>query len=162
MAIAAAFYNNPYRSHYGPFVFSASGSLSRPITADELREACRRIRGNTALGADGIPSGVTKYLMPICAEDLAKVLNQHFELNNFPKNFVQAKTILLHKRGDPLNITNYRPISLRSTFLKVLTRALARRVEEVAMEFIPKKQAGFRRNFSTRDHIMSVNLLKVS
>ncbi|XGW31396.1 hypothetical protein V3C99_009956 [Haemonchus contortus] len=159
MAIATTFYNDLYRSRDGPFVFSAIGSLRRPITAEELRNACRRIRGNTAPGADGIPSGATKHLVPLCAEDLANALNHHFEVNEFPESFMKAKTILLYKKGDPLNISNYRPISLLSTVLKVLTRALARRVEEVAMELVPEEQAGFRRKFSTRDHILSVNLL---
>uniref|UniRef100_A0A7E4ZW23 Reverse transcriptase domain-containing protein n=1 Tax=Panagrellus redivivus TaxID=6233 RepID=A0A7E4ZW23_PANRE len=72
-----------------------------------------------------------------------------------------AKTLLLFKKGDRLDVANYRRISLLSVIYKVLTKVLARRIGASVenSKFLPPEQAGFRRNFSTTDHIHSINML---
>uniref|UniRef100_A0A0N4VS11 SAM-dependent methyltransferase n=1 Tax=Haemonchus placei TaxID=6290 RepID=A0A0N4VS11_HAEPC len=37
-------------------------------------------------------------LVPLCAEGLANVLNHHFEVDEIPESFMEAKTILLYKK----------------------------------------------------------------
>ncbi|PZR02946.1 MAG: hypothetical protein DI539_27135, partial [Flavobacterium psychrophilum] len=90
---------------------------------------------------------------------LAEQINQMFVDNNFPLELTNSRTILLHKKGDPHDIGNYRHISLLTTTYKVLTRVLTKRIQDQIGNQIPAEQAGFRQKFSTVDHIMSLNLL---
>ena len=46
----------------------------------------------------------------------------------------EAKMIILHKKGDMKDITNYRPISLLSHIYKLFTRTLQKRMEKVLDE----------------------------
>jgi len=155
----ADFYEKLYQSENGEFVSTVTGQLESPILAEEIRRACSCIRGNTAPGIDSLPSIIIKHCAPMTAEKLADLLNQMFADNQFPAILTHAKTILLYKKGDPLDIGNYRPISLLSTVYKVLTRIITMRLEEAMMNKLPVEQAGFRKAFSTVDHIMSLNLL---
>lgn len=153
------YYDKLYASSRGDFKHDLLINLDRPITADEIREACKRIKGNTAPGIDGIPSGVTKHCAPLAAEQLAKELHQMFSRNEFPESMMHANTILIHKKGDAMDIGNYRPISLMSTVFKVVTRVLTNRVYEKVCNQLSADQAGFRRGYSTVDHLLTINLL---
>jgi len=157
--VIAEFYGKLYASSNGSFVSNTTGQLESPITAEEIRQACSRVRGNTAPGIDSLSSIIIKHCGPMTADKLAEVLNRMFADNKFPASLVHANTILLFKKGDALDIGNYRPISLLSTVYKVLTRVITRRVEEVVSSKLPVEQAGFRKGYSTVDHIMSLNLL---
>ena len=74
----------------------------------------------------------------------------------------EAKVILLHKNGDIVDIKIYRPISLLSHLYKILTKITQRMIKTVLDEHQPREQAGFRKGFSTSDHlyIHSINSLK--
>uniref|UniRef100_A0A914UV01 Uncharacterized protein n=1 Tax=Plectus sambesii TaxID=2011161 RepID=A0A914UV01_9BILA len=120
----ADFYNRLYLSASSLLNIIASGPLTTPITAADLRQACSRIRGNTSPGIDHIPSRVAKLCVPQVADCLALLINAMFAADQFPPDFVHARTILLHKKGDATDISNYRPISLLPTIYKVLTRVI--------------------------------------
>ncbi|KAK6730854.1 hypothetical protein RB195_007365 [Necator americanus] len=80
-----------------------------------------------------------------------------------PKQWKTSKTVLLYKKGDPHDIGNYRPICLLSVIYKLFTRVILNRIEKVLDEGQPREQAGFRKGFSSIDHIHTVSkLIKVS
>src|SRR5579863_1105738 len=56
-----------------------------------------------------------------------------------------------------MNLENYRPITLMSTFYKLFTRILGNRAEQTLDENQPREQAGFRRRFGTLDHLFTIN-----
>jgi hypothetical protein len=156
---AADFYAKLYTSVDGPFTYTHDGPLARPLTGSELRAAATKIRGNTAAGADGIRSKAAKYGIDILADELADAVNSMVCTNNVAPDFAHASTILIPKKGDRTDISNYRPISLLPALYKVVTRALTKRVEEAVSDHLPIEQAGFRRNYSTVDHIHAINQL---
>uniref|UniRef100_A0A914Q2U9 Reverse transcriptase domain-containing protein n=1 Tax=Panagrolaimus davidi TaxID=227884 RepID=A0A914Q2U9_9BILA len=117
------------------------------------------MKGNTAPGADNIPSKVVKSTISTFAERFAAALNGLFEGNIMPPELFYSKTILLYKKGNRLDIGNYRPISLLPVLYKLLTRVITNRVV-AAVEVshaLPPEQAGFRKCYSTVDHIYSLN-----
>ena len=59
------------------------------------------------------------------------------------------------------DIINYRPISLLSNIIyKLFTQIITTRLEKKLDENQPKDQATFGSNYSTTDHIHSINQLK--
>ena len=76
-----------------------------------------------------------------------------------PEIWNEAIIILLHKKGDQKNISNYRPISLLNNIYKLFTKIITNRITRTVDENQPREQAGFRRGFSTIDHLHAVNQL---
>ncbi|KAE9420034.1 hypothetical protein Angca_005653, partial [Angiostrongylus cantonensis] len=74
-----------------------------------------------------------------------------------------SKTVLLFKNGDQHDIGNYRPVCLLSIVYKLFTRVIINRINRTLEEEQPCEQAGFRKGFSTMDHIHTITrLTKVS
>ena len=74
-----------------------------------------------------------------------------------PNSWHEAKIVILFKKGDPKDIKNYRPISLLSHSYKIFTRLLQTRIERTLDENQPREQAGFRKGYSTTDHLQALN-----
>ncbi|KAK6743543.1 hypothetical protein RB195_010674 [Necator americanus] len=80
-----------------------------------------------------------------------------------PKQWKTSKTVFLYKKGDSHDIGNYRPICLLSVIYRLFTRVILNKIEKVLDEGQPCEQAGFRKGFSTIDHIHTVSkLIEVS
>ena len=71
----------------------------------------------------------------------------------------KAVTVLLYKKGDKQDLNNYRPITLLSQTYKLLSRILASRLTNKMEMYITHEQAGFIRNYSTIDHLLTVMVL---
>ena len=71
----------------------------------------------------------------------------------------KAIIVPLHKKGDPNDMDNYRGISLLSVLGKVFTFILNKRLTEwtVSNDVLSDAQAGFRKTYSTTDHIFTMN-----
>ncbi|KAE9418638.1 hypothetical protein Angca_008832, partial [Angiostrongylus cantonensis] len=79
-----------------------------------------------------------------------------------PTQWKASKTTLF-KKGDLHDIGNYRPICLLSVVYKLFTRVFLKRIDRTLDEGQPCEQAGFRKGFSTMDHIHTLTrLIEVS
>lgn len=62
----------------------------------------------------------------------------------------------IFKKGDPTKVSYYRGISLLDTAYKVLSIAILRRIEVLAIDIVGKYQCGFSRGRSISDHIFTI------
>ena len=90
---------------------------------------------------------------------LTNIFNNILKTKQIPDSWHEAKIIILFKKGDPdpKNIKNYRPISLLSHCYKIFTRLLQTRIERTLDENQPREKAGFRKGYSTTDHLQALN-----
>ena len=115
------------------------------------------MKANKALGNDQITSDVIKLGGTQVIKQLKIIFNNILKSKNIPKEWKEAKIIILHKKGDRKDIKNYRPISLLSHIYKLFTRALQKRLESILDDSQPREQAGFRKGYSTTDHLQTIN-----
>lgn len=99
------------------------------ITEDELRKAVMAMENNKSPGCDGLTSNFYKHFWPILGEKLTRVYNYAF--NNGLLTVSQRRGIitLLFKKGDRTQLKNWRPVTLLNTDYKILTKALANRLQ---------------------------------
>ena len=79
-----------------------------------------QLNTNKAIGEDKIHPKVLKE----CAESLSKplsiIFNSSYSTGSLPKNWLCANVTPLFKKGDKLNPSNYRPVSITSIVCKVM------------------------------------------
>ncbi|KAH7710334.1 reverse transcriptase [Aphelenchoides avenae] len=68
----------------------------------------------------------------------------------------ESKTVLLYKKGDPENISNYRPICLLSVVYKVFPKLILKRLTDTLDAAQPPEQAGSRSGYCTMDHLQTI------
>ena len=127
------------------------------FTEEEVERAIKRMKRHKAQGVDGITSDIIKLGGPIVLTYLTNIFNNILKTKQIPDSWHEAKIVILFKKGDPKDIKNYRPISLLSHSYKIFTRLLQTRTERTLDENQPREQAGFRKGYSTTDHLQALN-----
>mmetsp|Transcript_14741 Transcript_14741/g.22020 ORF Transcript_14741/g.22020 Transcript_14741/m.22020 type:complete len:600 (-) Transcript_14741:374-2173(-) len=82
-------------------------------------------------------------------EALRKIINKAISTKKLPKSWKKAKVILLHKKGDRNDPSNYRPISLIQSIAKLLDSIINSRLRNCLEERIHENQFGFMPKRST-------------
>ena len=127
------------------------------FTEEEVERAIKRMKRHKAQGVDGIKSDIIKLGGPMVLTYLTNIFNNILRTKQIPDSWHEAKIVILFKKGDPKDIKNYRPISLLSHSYKIFTRLLQTRIERTLDENQPREQAGFRKGYSTTDHLQALN-----
>ena len=132
--------------------------LDESITETEIRQAIKNLKVGKANGIDEISAEYLKCAENVIVPFLCKFYNKLFDFCYFPVEWSKSIIIPLFKRGDEQNPDNYRGISLLSIVSKVFTSILNKRlyVWAESEDKISPEQAGFRRSFSTVDHIFTL------
>jgi hypothetical protein len=68
-----------------------------------------------------------------------------------PRQWKESINVLIYKKGDKTDCSNYREISLLPTIDKILSNVLVSRLMPYAEEIIGDHQCGFRHERSTTD-----------
>ena len=124
---------------------SQSAILVAPITEMELMDLVQYSPLSKSPGLDGLPFEVYKFLVPrfpAFSALLLSVLNNAFH-GEFPATWKQTRMVLLFKKGDPLCLKNWRPLSLINTDAKLFTKLITRRFNVVLPKLINPYQTGF-------------------
>ena len=110
-----------------------------------------KIKNKSSTGHDGISTKLLKHLKEIISEPITFIINQAITSGSFPDSLKIARVKALFKKGNSLNPTNYRPISLLPAFSKVLEKIfLAQLLEHFdGNNLFFESQYGFRKKHST-------------
>ena len=133
---------------YIPVALQESIFLS-DVNSEEVETIIRSLK-NASAGHDGIHTKVLKESYMSYLKPLTHVLNLSISQGFFPNCMKLARVVPLYKSGDPMNITNYRPVSILPLFSKIIERLMYNRL----ISFINKHkilyqyQFGFRNNHS--------------
>ena len=121
-----------------------------PATDKEVKNIGKQLKDG-ASGRDGITSLSLKLVSHDIAKPITSIVNMSFSQGVFPNEFKIALVSPLYKAEDPMFFSNYRPISLLSTFSKILERLMYNRLLDFLDKYkiLNKYQFGFRRKHST-------------
>ena len=137
--------------------------LDEQISLAEVKQAIRKLKAGKASGIDEIPAEFVKAAEDMVAPFLTKLFNRVYDTGVFPKQWSQSVIVPLLKKGDINDPGNYRGISLLSIISKLFTSILNKRLYRWAESEhkICEEQAGFRKNYSTIDHLFTlVSMIK--
>ena len=142
--------------------------LVKYLSRDKTYSAVNASANDKAAGIDGIPMELWKKMSalfdinseaidnPYCdiVSVLTKVFNDIEEHGIDPlTRFNEGWMCPLYKKGERNNIANYRPITVLNTDYKIMTKAIANKLAEVAPHLIHSDQAGFIKGRSIFDQV---------
>ena len=84
------------------------------------------LKPKTSTGVDGNSNKLLKFEKCGIAKPLTIIINQMLSVGIFPDLLKISKVIPLDKKYDPVNFSNYRPISLLPSISKQFERAIGR------------------------------------
>ena len=130
--------------------------LEPDILECEVRWALGSITMNKASGGDGIPDE----LLQIIKDDAVKVLysihQQIWKAQQWPQDWKRSVFILIPKKGNAKECSNYLTIALISHASKVMLKILQARLQQYVNHELPDVEVGFRKGRGTRDQIANI------
>ena len=102
--------------------------LTSPTNPQEINDLINSFDENKSCGPCAIPTKLLKLASKEISIPLSNICNKSFEEGVFPDKNKTAKVIPSHKKGYTTDVNNYRPISLLSTFSKIVEKLMAARL----------------------------------
>ena len=121
-----------------------------PVSETETRKLIMQLNDG-APGRDGVTAKSLKCITDHIAMPLTRLANLSFAQGVFPRDLKVAMVSPLYKAKDHMIFSNYRPISLLSSFSKILEKLMSNRLLNFLnkCDILNKYQFGFRNNHST-------------
>ncbi|KAJ4444686.1 hypothetical protein ANN_06483 [Periplaneta americana] len=107
-------------------------------------------------GIDQITEELIQEGGSVLSSEIYKLVLAIWEKEIVPEQWKESIIVLIFKKGDKTNCSNFRGISLLLTSYKILSNILLRRLTPYVDEIIGDHQCGFRRNRSTIDQIFCI------
>jgi len=119
----------------------------------EVKKTINSLKNWKAPGIDGIPAELIKYGGDELHQVIFELCQKIWKDEQLPEEWNKAIVVPLHKKGDKLNFSNYRGISLLNTAYKVFSKILIGRLQPFADECIGEYQCRFQKVKSTIDQL---------
>jgi hypothetical protein len=135
-----------------------------PVTAQEIKKIIRSLKRTTSSGYDEVPPRVLKQSLLFIISPLTYLCNKSLTSDIFSSWLKYSQVIPIFKKGNKFEISNYRPISLLTSFSKIFEKIIYKRLANHASthNILSKTQFGFRTKMSTGNAIYQLtnNILK--
>jgi hypothetical protein len=109
----------------------------------ELEIAIRKLERYKAPGSDQIPAELIQAGGETLHSEIHKLIMLIWNKEEFPHQWKESIVVLIHKKGDKTDCSNYRVTSLLSTSYKIVANILLSRLIPYADEIIGDHQCGF-------------------
>jgi hypothetical protein len=120
-----------------------------------LCTAIEHLAKNKSPGPDKIPNEIWKALSEEQNILLLETINDIWYNNVIPTEWSKITIVPIYKKGDKLDPSNYRPISLVNTSLKLLTMLMTNRLSKwcVRNNVISEFQGAYKKGVGCQDHV---------
>ena len=127
------------------------------ISVQEVIKMGRRILPKQSSGPDNIPSKIIKVVINTIPNTLQTLINSSLSNGIVHTRLKEATIIPIFKKGDELEVNNYRPISLINSISKLLEKIVEKQLRKhlESNKLLYKCQFGFRNQHSTSQALMA-------
>ncbi|CAG4979993.1 unnamed protein product [Colias eurytheme] len=130
------------------------------LTCPTLHKDCvlkilKSLNVNKGAGPDGIPPLFISATASALAAPLVMIYNKSLISGSFPQEWKKAKVVPVHKSDKKNVISNYRPISILSSFAKVFESLICPFIQRHFRQFLSDQQHGFIQSRSTTTNLLT-------
>lgn len=144
--------NDHYKYNYKNKIITNNNSIFLfPTDANEMVKIIKSLNCTQSVGYDDIRTDIVKKCNKYICSPLSHIVNLSFEKGEFPEKLKFSIIKPLHKKDDPSDMNNYRPITLIPILAKIFEKAMLCRLDTFFTKnnIRAKEQFGFRNNSST-------------
>ena len=130
--------------------------LDDPFDPYEIEKTIKKLEAKKAPGLDGIPPGLLKLLDDDWLITITAIFNSVFE-SSYPECWTEAKVFTIFKKGEKLQPSNYRGISVLNALAKLYDSVLSARLQ---LWYKPlEEQSGATKGRGCSEPILVIRLL---
>ena len=137
--------------------------FSQPMTfkscsTKEIIPIVKSLKTKNSFGYDEISTKILKITATFIRSPLTYICNKSTSTGIFPEGLKYSIIKRLYKKGDRTDLPNYRPMSILTSFSKVLEKVLYKQLMEYLNNnnILFTHQFGFRKRFATEDAIFKL------
>ena len=131
--------------------------LEPHILEFEVKWALGSTTTNKGSESDGIPVELFQILKDDAVKVLHSICQQLWKTQQWPQDWKRSVFILIPKKGNAKECSNYHTIALISHASKVMLKILQARLQQYVNRELPDVQAEFRKGRGTRDQIANIH-----
>ena len=130
--------------------FSSTMKLGN-TTPFEIEKIINSLKKNNSYGYDEISTRILKVSTPYILATLTYIFNKIFSQGVFPDRLKYSEVKPLYKKGVNTDLSKYRPISLLTSFSKIIEKIIYKRMYNYLINnnILVNDQFGFREKLST-------------
>ena len=106
--------------------------------------------------SDNLPTKIIQEAKGVICPYLTDSINAAMDNCVFPEKLKEAEVRAIYKKGDPCQISNYRPISILSALSKIFERIISEQVNQFMAGMLHPLLSGFRQGYSTQHALFRV------
>lgn len=136
---------------------SDNAILTAPFSEDEIKAAVWDCGSDKSPGSDGFNFRFIKEFWNTIKPEICAFIHEFYESGKLVRGFNPSFVTLIPKVENPVQLKDYRPISLISSMYKILAKLLARRLSPVLQKVISESQSAFLPSRNIADGILISN-----
>jgi hypothetical protein len=125
--------------------------LEAPISKEEIEEVVKSLPNEKSPGPDGFNNEFIKSCWNIIAEDIVHLIEDFYDEKVSLESINSSLITLIPKVDSLMSPSDFRPISLLNSVLKIITKILANRLQKIILKMVHKNQYGFLKKRSIHD-----------
>ncbi|XP_035894536.1 uncharacterized protein LOC118504301 [Anopheles stephensi] len=135
---------------------NSAGDEVPPPSLDEIANAIEQVKSNKVAVSDGLAAELFKMGPERLTVEMHQLITRIWEQEELPEQWKLGVIHPIYKKGDKLECSSYRAISVLNTAYKILSQILFCRLAPFAMDFVGSYKAGFVGGKSTTDQIFTL------
>ena len=135
-----------------------AANLNGPVTAGELNSIMKNTKAGKTTFLDDISNDALKLGLPVLEKAILYLFNNVMHVQTFPESWNEGLIVPIHKKGDKLNVDNYRGIIISSCIGKIFLKVIASRIDSY-MNLWCINQCGFKKDHRTEDNLFILNTI---
>ncbi|KAL2937830.1 hypothetical protein RDABS01_021279 [Bienertia sinuspersici] len=118
-------------------------SLTRPFTKDEIHEALRQMHPSKAPGPDGMHAIFYQRFWHIVGDAVVRFIEEILHQGHVPEHTNRTNIALVPKIKNPMNASDFRPISLCNVLYKLVSKCVVLRLKNILPQVVTENQSAF-------------------
>ena len=124
------------------------------VTVESVLQKCSRLKPSKAPGYDRISSRFIKLASNEICHILTHIINYSLISSTFPQTLKKAVVTPVFKKNDPLEKSNYRPVSVLTGIAKVFEAVICDQMTKHFDSILSPSLAAYRRSYSCEDVLL--------